>query len=166
MTLLRWGIASAGKISHDFVNAVGTLPASDHKVVAVAARSQSTADTFAQLHSIPQAYEGYEHLANDRNVDVVYVGTLNPQHYEVARLMLENGKHVLCEKPMCMNAAQVTALTRFAAERKLFLMEAIWSRFFPSYQYVRKQIRNGAIGEVRQVDVGFGFPLSDVARVA
>lgn len=166
MTLLRWGIASAGKISHDFVTAVGTLPPSDHKVVAVAARSQSTADTFAKLHEIPQAYEGYEHLANDRNVDVVYVGTLNPQHYEVARLMLENGKHVLCEKPLCMNTAQVAALTRFAAERKLFLMEAIWSRFFPSYQYVRKQICHGAIGEVREVDVRFGFPMADVARLA
>lgn len=166
MTALRWGIASAGKISHDFVNAIGTLPVNDHRVVAVAARSQSTAETFAKLHGIPQAYGGYDHLANDRNVDIVYVGTLNPQHYEVARLMLENGKHVLCEKPLCMNAAQVTALQQFAAERKLFLMEAIWSRFFPSYQYVRKQLRNGAIGELRQVDVAFGFPMADVARLA
>lgn len=165
MPQLRWGIASAGKISHDFVNAVGTLPRDEHTVVAVAARYQSNADEFASVHGIPQAYEGYERLANDCNVDVVYVGTINPQHYEVARLMLENGKHVLCEKPMCINAGQVIALTRLATERKLFLMEGIWSRFFPSYQYVRKQIRAGSLGDILRVEAAIGMPFENVERM-
>lgn len=166
MAELRWGIASAGKISHDFVNALGTLSSSHHAVIAVAARAQASADKFAQLHGIPEAYEGYEHLAHNSNINVVYVGNLNPQHYEVAKLMLENGKHVLCEKPLCMNTAEVVALTNFATERKLFLMEGIWSRFFPSYQYLRKQIRDGALGEVQEIDVAFGFPIARIPRLS
>lgn len=163
---LRWGIASAGKISHDFVNAVGTLPATDHRVVAVAARDQTKADEFAKLHAIDNAYEGYDKLARDPNVEVVYVGMLNPQHYEVALLMLNSGKHVLCEKPLCMNEKQVAALLAVAKERQLFLMEAIWSRLFPAYQFVRQQIRSGAIGQVLEVNVEFGFKISQVERLA
>lgn len=163
---LRWGIASAGKICHDFATAVGTLPAADHRIVAVAAREHAKAAAFAELHQIEHAYEGYERLANDTNVEVVYVGMLNPQHYEVVLLMLQHGKHVLCEKPLCMNEKQSTHVIAVAKERKLFLMEAIWSRLFPAYQYVRRQIQSGALGTVREVDVEFGFPIADVARLA
>lgn len=65
---LRWGIAAAGKISHDFVCGLSTLPAEDHQVVAVAARSLESAEKFAKLHGIPKAYQGYEALAKDPNV--------------------------------------------------------------------------------------------------
>lgn len=163
---LRWGIASAGKISHDFATAVATLPAADHKIVAVAARNQKNAQEFADLHDIERAYEGYVQLAQDENVEVVYVGTLNPQHYEVVLLMLENNKHVLCEKPLCMNQRQAAHVLRVAKERKLFLMEAIWSRFFPAYTYLSEQVKSGALGEIQEVSVGFGFPIAEVARLA
>lgn len=163
---LRWGIASAGKISHDFATAVGTLSSSDHKLVAVAARDQEKANEFAKLHDIERAHEGYERLAKDAMVEVVYVGVLNPQHYEVALLMLEHGKHVLCEKPLTMNEKQSSKLIAIAKEKKLFLMEAIWSRFFPSYQYVRRQIQSGALGDIKNVNVEFGFSIADVARLA
>lgn len=163
---LRWGIASAGKISHDFVTAVGTLPAADHRVVAVAAREHAKAQAFAELHGIERSYEGYERLARDHDVDVVYVGTLNPQHYEVILLMLQNGKNVLCEKPLCMNERQTAHVIAVAKERKLFLMEAIWSRLFPAYQYIRRQIQSGVLGVVKEVDVEFGFPIADVERLA
>lgn len=163
---LRWGIASAGKISHDFATAVATLPSTDHKLVAVAARDQKKAQEFADLHNIERAHEGYEKLAKDANVEVVYVGTLNPQHYEVVLLMLENNKHVLCEKPLCMNRRQAAHVLQVAEERKLFLMEAIWSRFFPAYKYLSEQVKSGALGEIEEVSVGFGFPISQVDRLA
>ncbi|KAJ6625029.1 Trans-1,2-dihydrobenzene-1,2-diol dehydrogenase [Pseudolycoriella hygida] len=163
---LNWGIASAGKISHDFVNALGTLSDNDHKVVAVAARDLNRAQEFAKLHEISKYYSSYEELATDSNVEVVYIGVLNPQHYSVAMLMLENGKHVLCEKPLCMNEKEVRKLIAYAERKKLFLMEAIWSRFFPSYDYLHKQIKNGNLGDVQEVHVSFGFPLEDVDRLA
>lgn len=79
---------------------------------------------------------------------MVYVGTLHPQHYEVVKLMLEHGKHVLCEKPFTMNEKQARKLLEMAKERRLFVMEAIWSRFFPVYHELRKQLDCGTIGEV------------------
>lgn len=163
---LQWGIASAGKISHDFATAVATLPAEHHKILAVAARDQQKAQEFADLHGIERAYEGYVQLAKDANVEVVYVGTLNPQHYEVVLLMLENNKHVLCEKPLCMNQRQAAHVLRVAKERNLFLMEAVWSRFFPSYTYLKEQVTSGALGDIKEVSVEFGFPIAEVARLA
>lgn len=163
---LKWGIASAGKISHDFVNALGTLSDNDHQVVAVGARDLNRAKEFAQLHEIEKYYSSYEELASDGDIEVVYVGVLNPQHYSVAMLMLEHGKHVLCEKPLCMNEKEVKKLIAYAERKKLFLMEAIWSRFFPSYQYLRKQVDNGMLGEIQEIRVAFGFPIDNVDRIA
>lgn len=163
---LRWGIASAGKICHDFVNALGTLADGDHEVVAVAARDLTRAKEFADLHGIGTWHEGYESLATDANVQVVYIGVLNPQHFEVAMLMLEHGKHVLCEKPLCMNEKESRKLIMYAERKKLLLMEAIWSRFFPSYQYLKRQIQNGILGDIETVNVEFGFTLTDVERLA
>lgn len=153
---LKWGIASAGLIAHDFANALGTLSEEDHQIVAVAARDLIRAKDFAQRFEIPNAYDSYLKLAQDPNVEIVYIGVLIPQHYEVSVLMLDHGKHVLLEKPMCSNGKQVRKLVAHAKQKNLFLMEAIWSRFFPSYQYIRKQIAVGKLGEIISVDASFG----------
>ncbi|XP_040169262.1 trans-1,2-dihydrobenzene-1,2-diol dehydrogenase-like [Anopheles arabiensis] len=165
MAPLRWAIVSAGTISHDFACAVSTLPAADHQLVAVGARGLENARKFAELHGIPRFYEGYEAIAKDPEVDVVYVGTVNNAHYEVSRMMLEAGKHVLCEKPLCVNRGQARALLDFARERGRFCMEAIWSRFFPSYIHLRERIGRGDLGRIERVEVQFGFPLTHVERV-
>ncbi|KAI8043799.1 hypothetical protein M5D96_005137 [Drosophila gunungcola] len=157
--LIRWGIASAGKISEDFVIALSTLPASDHKVQAVAARSLDRAQEFATKHSIPKALGSYEELAKSGDVDVVYIGTLNPQHYEVAVLMLNNGKHVLCEKPLAMNKKQVEGILAAAKANKRFFMEAVWSRFFPSYQHVKELISSGQLGQIKDLGGGVVYDL-------
>lgn len=164
---LKWGIAAAGRISHDFVNAFSTLDEKDHEVVAVAARDLSRAKEFAEKFEIPTAYGSYLELATDPEVEVVYVATLNPQHFEVATLMLEHGKNVLVEKPLCINEKQASKLIALAEERNLFLMEAIWSRLFPSYQHIRKQINSGVLGDITSVEVEFGFAsLKNKVRVA
>ncbi|CAK9796079.1 Trans-1,2-dihydrobenzene-1,2-diol dehydrogenase [Anthophora plagiata] len=162
---VHWGIAGAGKISHDFVTALRTLPESEHIVVAVAARELSRAQSFSTLHKIKKAFDSYAELAKDKEIDVVYIGTLNPQHFEIAKLMLNHGKHVLCEKPLTMNLKQTRELINLAKERKLFLMEAIWSRCFPAYETLKKEIDSQSIGEVHQVLVSFGFNISDVERL-
>ena len=98
-------------------------------------------------------------------LDAVYIGSVNSAHYEVAIMMLDHGKHVLCEKPLCMNEGQAKRLCAYAREKKLFLMEAIWSRFFPSYIALKKRIDDGDLGEIKEVDVEFGFPLTHIERV-
>ncbi|XP_011865832.1 PREDICTED: trans-1,2-dihydrobenzene-1,2-diol dehydrogenase-like [Vollenhovia emeryi] len=166
MATLRWGIASAGKISHDFVTALRTLPASEHDVVAVAARQMSRAKDFAKLHEIKRAYDDYAKLALDKDIDIVYIGVIHPQHLDVAKLMLKHGKHVLCEKPLTMNLKQTTELIDYARSKNLFLMEAVWSRCFPVYDVIRKELASGSIGDVHQVIVSFGFAMTDVDRMS
>lgn len=163
---LRWGIAAAGKISNDFVCGLSTLDEHDHTVVAVGARDLDRATEFAQRFGIPNAHGTYQQLAEDQHVQVVYVGSLNPQHFDIARLMLEHGKHVLVEKPLTLNAKGSRELIAFAQQRRLFLMEAIWSRCLPSYKYVRDLLESDALGEITSVDVDFGFELEDVDRVS
>ncbi|XP_055851312.1 trans-1,2-dihydrobenzene-1,2-diol dehydrogenase-like [Episyrphus balteatus] len=165
MAPLRWGIVSAGKISHDFVTGLSTLPSDEHSVVAIAARDKKRAEQFANLHEIPNALGNYEDLAESKEIDVVYIGALNPQHFEIGMMMLEHGKHILVEKPLCMNEKQAKKLITYAERKKLFLMEAVWSRFFPAYQYVRKQIASGVLGDIEEVNVSFGFDLMDVDRM-
>ena len=98
------------------------------KIVAVAARNLKSAQDFADKFDIPKAYEGYEALAKDSNVEVVYVGSINPTHLNICKLLLSNGKHVLCEKPLGMNIKETEEMVNLAREKKLFFMEAIWSR--------------------------------------
>lgn len=163
---LRWGIVSVGRISWDFVNALGTLPGKDHQVVAVAAQDLCRAQEFAEKFGITKAYDAYVKLAEDPDVEVAYIGTVSPKHFELAQLMLDHGKHVLVEKPLCMNEKQTKQLIEYAERKKLFLMEAIWSRLFPSYQYMQKQIRNGMLGDIKSVQIDFGFPIEHADRPA
>nr|CAI5827784.1 unnamed protein product [Callosobruchus analis] len=163
--VLRWGIAGAGRISHDFVTAVQSAYPIDHKVVAVAARSEDGATVFAKEHQIPKAYGGYEKLAMDHDVDIVYVGNLNTQHFSTCKMMLEQGKHVLCEKPFTMNEKQSRRLIELARSRKLFIMEAVWSRCFPVYHEAKRMMDSGEIGDVLFAAVHFGHALQHVERL-
>lgn len=114
-----------------------------------------------------KAYGSYLEVAQDPNVEIAYVAMLNREHFDVAMTMLQHGKHVLCEKPMCMNEKQSKKLIEFAKQKNLFLMEAIWSRFFPSYQYIRHQTKNEKLGEVLSVDATFGNGnLHKIGRIA
>lgn len=144
---------------------MATWPKEQHLAVAVSARKLADAEQFAKKHGLAKAYEGYEALAKDDGIDAVYIGAINPTHYEIGRLMLDHGKHVLCEKPLCINEGQSKRLLAHAQEKKLFLMEAIWSRFFPSYIQLRDRIDAGELGDIQQVEVEFGFPLADVDRL-
>lgn len=163
----KWGIVSAGKICHDFVTAVRSMPDSDkqHQFVAVAARKIEDSEKFAKLHNIPAYYGSYEEIATNPDVEIVYIGSINPYHYPLTKLMLEAGKHVLVEKPLTMNLKHTKELTKLARDKKLFLMEAVWSRFLPAYQHLSRELSAGSIGEVRYVHCTFGQPLADVDRI-
>ncbi|CAK1540163.1 unnamed protein product [Leptosia nina] len=164
---LRWGIVSAAKISHDFVTAINSYPNKGDVVIAgIAARDKKRATEFAHTHGIPNVFDSYEDMAKSNEIDVAYIGSLNPQHYELAILFLDSGKHVLCEKPLCMNYKQAQSLVNLARKKKLFLMEAVWSRFSPAYIALEKEINAGKLGDVKYVDVNFGVPIADRDRVS
>ncbi|XP_068151145.1 trans-1,2-dihydrobenzene-1,2-diol dehydrogenase [Drosophila tropicalis] len=162
---LNWGIAAAGRITQDFVTALATIENSHHTVLAVADVDGARAQEFAQRNQIPRHYDGFDMLALDRDVNVVYVGTLNPFHYAVVHLLLSRGKHVLCETPICLRYEQAMELYSLAEQRGVFLMEGMWSRCFPSYDRLRELLLSDAIGEINLVKIQHGFRLSNVERV-
>jgi predicted dehydrogenase len=155
MDSMRWGILGTGRIGHEFT--VGLRDTPDAETLAVGSRTEDSAREFAASFGIPRHYPSYAELVSDPDVDVVYVATPHPFHAENVRLCLEAGKHVLCEKPMTINAAQAERLIALAQDRDLFLMEGMWTRFFPLMERVRYLISSGAIGEPRLLHVDFGF---------
>ncbi|HET7273306.1 MAG TPA: Gfo/Idh/MocA family oxidoreductase, partial [Rubrobacter sp.] len=102
-------------------------------------------------------YASYDDLATDPDVDVVYVATPHPFHAENAELCLDAGKAVLCEKPFTVNASEAERVVGLARDKRLFLMEGMWTRFFPLMEKVRRLVSEGAIGEARMLNVDFGF---------
>src|SRR5512138_386492 len=117
---LRWGIISTGKIAVQF--AEGLKQVKDASLVAVGSRTQDAADEFGARFSIPHRYGSYEELANDPDVDIVYIGTPHSHHYDNSLMCLKAGKHVLCEKSFTVNAQQAKEVITLARKKKLFLM--------------------------------------------
>lgn len=154
---VRWGIMGPGRIAHKFAEALTVV---DGAVLgAVASRSTDRAHAFASKYSIPRHVGSYEELASDKDIDVVYIATPHRFHAENVRLCLENDKAVLCEKPLTVTAGETEAIVRLAGQRKLFLMEALWSRFLPIYEVLREWLENGAIGAVRLMTSTFGIQI-------
>lgn len=152
---IRWGILGAGSIAGAFAWALQQLP--DAELLAVGSRRQDTADSFGNRYGIPRRYPRYEALAADSDVDAVYIATPHSLHRENTLMCLDAGKAVLCEKPFAINAREASEMIDAARRRKLFLMEAMWTRFLPLAVHVRKLVRDGVIGDVRQFTADFGF---------
>ncbi|PKY02417.1 NAD(P)-binding protein [Aspergillus campestris IBT 28561] len=165
---IKWGIMATGWIADTFVRDLLRDPTirgvSDvtHTITAVASStSSSRAEKFISDTGIPApcaAHGTYKELVSDPNVEVIYVATPHSHHFQNVMLALEAGKHVLCEKAFTVNAAQTKILCDVAHQKNLFLMEAVWTRYFPLSVQVRNLIRDGAIGEVFRVmaDTSFG----------
>lgn len=128
---IRWGIAGAGAISTDF--AMAMLTVSNASLHAVAARNKDRADDFAKRMGAQVAYGSYEDLAEDKDVDIVYVGVTNQEHKAVSQILLDAGKNVLCEKPATPTYSDTEDLIEKAKSMNVFFMEGVWTRHgFPS----------------------------------
>lgn len=155
MDKLRWGIIAVSGIANTFVRGIKDL--ADAEIVAVGSRNIEKARVFSRAHGIARAYGSYEELVNDPAVDAVYVSTPHVHHLECVLLCLKAGKPVLCEKPFAMNEREAAEAIRVARERKVFLMEAMWTRFLPVYSQVHRWIDDGEIGELVHLNASFGF---------
>ncbi len=151
---LRWGIISTGGIARTFVN---DLQFTDSGVaVAVGSRSIESADHFADQFGVARRYGSYEELMSDNDVDAVYVGTPHPMHFENAKLAMESGKPVLVEKAFTMTEREASELVAMARAKKLFLMEAMWTRCLPHVAAVNELIAAGEIGDIVAVQADHG----------
>lgn len=155
MEMIRWGILGCGKIARKF--AADLTLVADSKLVAVGARRLETALEFSKEFPVAHVHGSYEELVNNPEVDVIYVASPHGLHHEHTLLCLQHKKAVLCEKAFALNSRQVKEMIDCARENKTFLMEAVWTKFLPHYQLVKKMIDTGELGEIRSVLVNFGF---------
>ncbi len=152
---MRWGIMGTGRIAATCAAALEVLP--NAELAAVGSRSETTAAGFAQRVGAARSFGSYAGLANAPELDIIYVATPHACHHANTRLCLQAGKAVLCEKLFTFNAAQARDLVHLARERRLFLMEAMWTRCLPPLSEVRRHISDGTIGDVRFLVADFGF---------
>jgi predicted dehydrogenase len=142
-------------VAHLFAR--GLLELRGSSLVAVGSRDLARAQTFAAEFGVERAWGSYRELAEDPGVDIVYVATPHSLHEEHTILCLEAGKHVLCEKPFALNAAQARRMIAVAQERQRALMEAVWTRFLPAFRELRDKVHDGVIGDVTLIEADFGF---------
>lgn len=165
MRTIKWGIIGAGGISATFATALKQMEYTE--LAAIASRDLSKAKEFAGRFNIGKAYGSYEELAKDPDIDVIYVGTPHTEHKPNAELCIKNGKSVLCEKPFTLNGKETKYLMDLAKEHKVFLMEAMWTKFLPVTKKVKEWLAEGKIGKVKKLQVGFGFtvPYNESSRL-
>jgi predicted dehydrogenase len=152
---VNWGILGAGRIARKFATDFKIL--TNGKLLAVASRSQIRSNKFAEEFNIPKAYSSYQDMVLNPEINVVYIATTHNFHFEHVQLCLNNGKSVLCEKPVSVNSAELAILQKLAKEKNLFFMEALWTYYLPAIQQSIKWIKEGRIGKVKQLQVSFGF---------
>ncbi len=155
MEKTKWGILGSGRIAGKFASDLKLV--ADAELIAVASRRQETADEFCRQYPAKFHHNSYEDLAMNPEVDVIYVATPHALHHENTLLCLQHHKPVLCEKAFAINTRQASEMIRLAKKNKVFLMEALWTKFMPHYNKVLEMIRNGELGELKSVLVNFGF---------
>lgn len=159
MSKIRFGIVGTGCIAHRFAEAIKNVPGAE--LAAVASRSEQGAENFGNEFNIPKRFVGYEAMAKSDAIDVAYIAVPHSGHAECSMLMMNNGKHVICEKPLAVNAREVEEMIKCSKENNVFLMEAMWARLVPGTVKLLELIESGVIGEVRGVEGKFCYTMDE-----
>jgi len=164
LSVLRWGILSTANIAVEKV-IPGMRAARRAEVLGIASRDQARAQATARQLGIPRPYGSYEGLLADPDIDAVYVPLPNHLHAQWAIAAARAGKHVLCEKPLAMTAAEAQTIVDAARDAGVVLMEAFMYRQHPSWVAVRELIASGRIGRLSAVDSWFSYHLDDPTNI-
>ena len=160
---MKIGILGSGNISRKVAPALAALP--EIECWAVASRELKKAENFAREFGFTKAYDSYEALLSDPEVELVYVATPHSHHFAHMMLCLEHGKHVICEKAFTMNAAQAKAVFAAAKERGLYVAEAIWTRYMPSRKMIQDILDSGVIGRPNTLTANLSYVIADKKRI-
>lgn len=152
---VKFGIIGLGGIAHRFAKAIQLVE--NVELAAVASTNENRAKQFAGEYKIETYYGDYNLLVADPSVDVVYIAQTHDRHCELIKLCIENKKGVLCEKPMVLTREQAVEVTTLAKNNNVLLMEAMWSRFIPTFQKAKEWVAKGEIGKVKMVQASFCF---------
>lgn len=153
--MFKFGIIGAGYIAHKFCGAARRVE--NCEVAAVSSKSIDRAKEFAEKEEIPYYSDSYDKMLTESKLDAVYIATTHNFHHENALLCLNHNLPILIEKPMCVNRKQAEDVFNIAKEKKLFVMEAMWTRFLPNMVQAKKWIESGEIGEIAAASCPFGF---------
>ncbi|MHC0445806.1 Gfo/Idh/MocA family protein [Flavobacterium sp. 3-218] len=157
---IKWGIVGLGNIASQFASDLLLIENAD--LTAVASRDFSKAEQFGGKFNVLRMYNSYDLLFEDPEVEIVYIATPHNSHAELSIKAMENGKHVLCEKPMALSYNDAERMVEASKKHNTFFMEAFWTRFIPSVQDVLHKINNGAIGNVNYIKADFAFHGSEI----
>ena len=153
--MIRWGILGCGRIARKFASDLKLVK--EAELVACGASRALSADAFAHEFEVKNVHHSYESLVNDSEVDVIYVATPHSHHHEHTLLCIEHNKAVLCEKAFAINCKQAKEMIDAARNKNLFLMEAVWTKFLQPFNKVKEMISAGALGEIKSMQLNFGF---------
>ena len=155
MKKIRWGIVGAGNIARKFAVAIRNVDTAE--LVGVSSLTRQESEVFAKAYGIETIFDSNDDMAKSDEIDAVYIATPHPFHFTCAQFFLEAKKHVLCEKPLCVNAKQAIKLKESAERNGVFLMEAMWTRFLPATKEMQRLINDGEIGEVLGIKADFCY---------
>lgn len=153
--MINWGIMGPGTIAKSFAQGLRVIP--EANIYAVASHSWQRGKEFAQQYGINHVYTDYEEMAQNPHIDVIYCATINPMHEKCINIALDNGKAVLCEKPLTLSAQMSQNICQKAEEKNLFLMEAFWTQFLPSYRKTKELLQKGELGDIQYIEASFCF---------
>lgn len=153
MKKINWAIIGTGKIAHTFANALSKCE--NVNLTAVASRTLSKAEAFAEKYGFKKAYGSYKELAEDEAVEAVYIATPMSSHFGDTMLCLENSKNVLCEKSIALNCNELDKMLHLADEKNVFLMEAMWMKCRPTFLKAMEWINSGKIGTPQYIKADF-----------
>ena len=156
---VRWGVLGLGNIAKKFADDIKLVP--DCKLEAVASSDIARAKNFANIYKVNRFYDNYDDLFKDSEVDIIYIASLNNNHYKHSVNAIKHSKAVLCEKPLAINESQVKDLVYLSNERGVFLMEALWTRFNPVFDQLLRWISEGQIGKIKYIYASFSFNGTD-----
>ena len=159
MGRIKFGIVGTGTIAHRFANAIKNVP--NAELVAVASRTSENAEKFGDEFNIPVRFDSYDKMAESDVIDAAYIAVPHSGHKECSVLMMKNGKHVLCEKPMAVNSAEAEAMFRCAQENGVLLMEAMWARLVPGTLKLLQLVEEGVLGEILGVEGKFCYTMDE-----
>ena len=160
---MKIGVLGAGNISHMVAPAMVALK--EIECYAVASRDLGKAKAFAEKFGFQKVYGSYEEMLRDPQVELVYIGTPHSHHYEHMMLCIEYGKSILCEKAFTINADQARKVQKAAAEKGIFVAEAIWPRYMPSRQIISDVMNSGIIGTPNTLTANLSYVIGQVPRI-
>lgn len=163
MAKIKVGILGAGRIAAIMADTVSRMRGAE--MYAVASRNMDKAMEFASIHHVTRPYGSYEDMLSDKAVELVYIATPHPFHFEHAKMCIDAGKPVLVEKPFCVNAKEAEELLSYAKKKGVFITEAMWVRYMPMADTIKKLLKDGVIGTPKMIMANLSYPMLTKERL-